>query len=159
MSSITSSKHLRIIFSTHGLLQKVVTDNGASFTSNEFRRFMAENGIKLINSAPYHPSTNGLAERGVQTFKQGIKCTPGGSVQEKLSNFLFKYRITPHTTTGVAPAELLMGRIPRSRLDLLYPDLSTKFRNKQAKQKELHDNKKDPRSVTWCMQKTSLTLR
>ena len=46
------------------------------------------------------------------------------TVQEKLSKFLFTYRITPQTTTGVAPAQLLMNRCPRSRLDRLFPDLS-----------------------------------
>ena len=34
---------------------------------------MKANGIKHIRSAPYHPSTNGLAERFVQTFKKAMK--------------------------------------------------------------------------------------
>ena len=109
MSSITSSKtieQLRIIFSTHGLPRKIVTDNRSSFTSAEFHQFMSENGIKHIFSAPYHTSTNGLAERAVQTFKQSMKRINGGSVQEKLSKFLFKYRIMPHSATGVAPSGL-----------------------------------------------------
>ena len=71
MHSITAAKSievLRVIFSTHGLPQKVVTDNEPTFTSSEFLEFMATNGIKLIHSAPYHPSTNGLAEHAVQLF-------------------------------------------------------------------------------------------
>lgn len=75
MQTITSTKtieKLRIIFANHGLPQKIVTDNGPSFTSSEFRAFMSANGIVHIKSAPYHPSTNGLAERAVQTFKQAI---------------------------------------------------------------------------------------
>ena len=100
MSSITSTKTIQVfrsVFGTHGLPQKVVTDNGPSFTSQEFQEFMQENGIKHVTSSPYHPSTNGLAERGVQTLKLGIKRTKGGSLQEKLSRFLFDYRITPHS--------------------------------------------------------------
>ena len=148
MTSITSAKtieQLRIIFSTHGFPKKVVTDNGASFTSLEFKQFMKENGVIHITSAPYHPSTNGLAERAVQTFKAGIQRIPGASIQERLSKFLFKYRITPHTTTAIAPSELLMGRRVRSRLDLLYPDAS---RNQQQKQKQCHDNARPLRSFT-----------
>lgn len=112
MTSITSSKtieQLRIIFSTHGFPKKVVTDNGPSFTSAEFSQFMKENGIVHVTSTPYHPSSNGLAERAVQTFKRGIERIQGAMIQERLSKFLFTYRITLHTTTGVPPAELLMG--------------------------------------------------
>jgi transposase InsO family protein len=49
MSAITSEKtieKLRIIFANHGLPQKIVSDNGPSFTSKEFKTFMAQNGIK-----------------------------------------------------------------------------------------------------------------
>ena len=70
---------------------------------------------KHIYSAPYHPSTNGLAECAVQSFKQGIKRIKGESVQERLSKYLFNYRITPHSTTGIPPAELLMSHRLRSR--------------------------------------------
>ena len=91
------------------------------------------NGIHHITSASYHPSTNGLAERGVQTLKRGLKHTTGSTVQEKLSRFLFNYWITPHSTTAVAPCELLMKRRLRSRLDLIHPDVS-----KQAGETEIN---------------------
>lgn len=149
MQSISSSKtieRLRIMFATHGLPQQIISDNGPSFTSEEFQRFMKENGIRHITSAPYHSSTNGLAERAVQTVKQGLRHMQGpGSVEEKLARFLLKYRITPHSTTGVSPSELLMGRRLRSRLDLLHPDLSVHVQHKQWKQKQSHDNSKPTR--------------
>ena len=103
---------------------------------------MKNNGIKLIFSAPYHPSSNGLAERAVQTVKQGLRQMQGPKlIQDKLSKFLFNYRITPHTTTGVPPCELLMNRRLRSRFDLLRPDniLAQRVENKQQSQKLAHD--------------------
>ena len=151
MNSITSEStiaKLKDIFATHGLPQKIVTDNGPSFTSSTFKAYMDQNGIKHICTAPYHPSSNGLAERAVQTFKQSLRQIPGSSVREKLAKFLFKYRITPHSSTGVAPAELLMGRRLRSRLDLLKPDLVTTVENSQLKQKLAHDNKQPFRVFT-----------
>ena len=139
---------LRMIFATHGIPQKIVSDNGPTFTSQEFKTFMTQNGVLHITSAPYHPSTNGLAERAVQTFKQALKRIQGSSIQEKLSKFLFQYRITPHTTTGIAPAELFMGRRLRSRLDLLFPTVSQKVESKQLKQKEEHDSTKPVRTFS-----------
>ena len=53
-----------------------------------------------------------------------------------------KYRITPHTTTGIPPSELLMGCRLRSRLDLLHPDLSGHVEERQWKQKQIHDKAK-----------------
>ena len=90
--------------------------------------------------ALYYPSTNGLAERAVQSFKQAVKRIAGDTVQERISKFLFTYRITPHSVTGVAPAELLMGRRLRSRLDTWHPDLSKKVSYQQERQKRNHDS-------------------
>ncbi|XP_071392742.1 caspase recruitment domain-containing protein 8-like [Centroberyx affinis] len=42
-------------------------------------------------------SSNGCAERAVRVFKEGIKKMGEGSVETKLSRFLFKYRSTPQT--------------------------------------------------------------
>ncbi len=150
MKNITSSKTieiLRLIFATHGLPQKIVTDNGPSFVSDEFSQFLSVNGIKHIKSAPYYPSTNGLAERAVQSFKQALKRNQNGSVQERLVKFLFRYRITPHSTTGFSPSEFLMNRRLRSQLDLLYPvtDVDEKVKTQQLIN---HDNSKPLRKFT-----------
>ena len=56
-----------------------------------------------------------------------------GDVQERISRFLFRYRVTPHSTTGLSPAELLMGQRLRNHLDLLHPDTSRKVIEKQDK--------------------------
>jgi len=84
---------------------------------------MSNNGISHITTSPYHPSSNGLAECAVQTFKNSRKRTQRASIQKHISKFLFTYRITTQTITGVAPAQLLMGCRLRSRLDRLFPDL------------------------------------
>jgi transposase InsO family protein len=64
---------LRKIFASHGLPEQLVSDNGPQFTSGDFATFMKGNGIHHIRSAPYHPATNGLAERFVQSVKQALK--------------------------------------------------------------------------------------
>ncbi len=58
------------------------------------------------------PLTNGLAERAVQSFKRSIEKNTEGSISTQVSRFLFLYRRTPHTTTGMPPAQMLFGKIP-----------------------------------------------
>ena len=140
VNSTTTVEHLRSIFATHGLPKVFVSDNGPQFTSAEFEHFMSSNGIRHVKSAPYHPASNGLAERAVQVFKENFKrVAQSDSIQTRLSKFLLWYRLTPHSTTGIAPAELLLGRRPRSVLDLMKPDLSSKVQQKQEAQKVHHD--------------------
>ena len=100
-----------------------MSDNGTAFSSAEFGCFMKHNGIRHIRCAPYHPSSNGLAERAVQTFKEAMRKT--GDLEIRINRFHSQYRITPHATTGQPPAQLLMGRRPRTLLDLLVPDITT----------------------------------
>ena len=107
-SSQATIKALRPIFATHGLPEIIVSDNGSAFTSEEFQEFVKQNGIRHLRSAPYHPASNGLAERAVQTFKNAMKKATTSDLETHLTRFLFQCRITPHTTTGVSPAELLM---------------------------------------------------
>ena len=48
-----------------------------------------------------------------------MKRMTGGTIESRVSRFLFKYRTTPHSTTGVPPAELMFNRHLRTHLDLL----------------------------------------
>lgn len=80
------------------------------------------NGIHTHTSAPYHPSSNGQAERMVQYVKRSLSTLTEGDFELKLQRFLFKQHTTVHRTTCKAPAELLMGRRLRTALDCLHPD-------------------------------------
>ena len=137
-SSITIEK-MRSTFATFGIPEVLVTDNGSNFTSSEFEEFLKSNGIRHIKTAPYHPASNGLAERAVQTFKAGMKKLTSGTLETRVARFLFTYRITPQTTTGVSPSELLFGHRLRCHLDFLRPSIDAKVRQNQCRQKELHD--------------------
>ena len=78
---------LRTVFATHGLPEQIVSDNGSGFTSTEFKKFLSDNGIKQIWTSPYHPSSNGLAERAVQIFKSTVKKL-NGPMKERICKFL-----------------------------------------------------------------------
>ena len=144
MSSTTTSKTieaLRNLLARYGLPEQVVSDNGPQFPSEKFSHFMKTNGIKHIRTAPYHPSSNGQAERFVQTFKRAMKAGENDepSLSTRLSQFLLTYRSTPHATTNSTPSELFLQRKVRTRFDLLKPDVQSIVSEKQSLQKKYHD--------------------
>ena len=53
--------------------------------------------------------------------------------------FLLTYRITPHSTTNVAPCILFFKQELRTRFDIMRPDISGNVASKQAQQKLCHD--------------------
>ena len=115
VSAATSYKtieHLRTLFTTYGIPTTIVSDNGTPFTSAKFKlaEFTTKNGIHHVKVSPYHPSSNGLAERAVRTVKEGLKKIGNvESIECHIARGLFHYKITPHSTTGISPSELLMG--------------------------------------------------
>lgn len=151
MKKITSERlinKLRELFARYGVPKQLVSDNGPSFTSNEFQQFMNGNGVRHIRSTPYHPKTNGLAERFVRTFKQRFLSTKYDEVSEslKLQRFLICYRNTPHKTTGKCPAELFLGRRLPEKLDRIKPNIKDKMEWELWKQKYYHDGNAKYRS-------------
>ncbi|CAK1553177.1 unnamed protein product [Leptosia nina] len=88
----------------------IVSDNGPQFTSTAFKEYCEKQGMLHIRSSPYHPQTNGLAERLVRSFKNRMSSNSNEDLSIRLNEFLFNYRNTPHTTTGKAPAEIMFGR-------------------------------------------------
>jgi len=135
INSESTVEKCREIFTTFGLPQTLVTDNGRTFISKEFQAFLKRNGIFHKCTAPYNPATNGLAERFVQTLKQGLRKlnTTEQNVKLNVQKVLFNYRLLPHQETGKSPAELMFGRKLKSRLNLLFPRTEKKIENDNMK--------------------------
>lgn len=111
---------LRTLFSRFGIPRTLVSHNGPQFTSEAFDEFMNQNCILHLRSAPYHPQSNGLAERAVRIIKEGLRKNQKGTLSARLARILHRYRRTP-LKCGWTPAMLLLGREIRSRLDNLVP--------------------------------------
>ena len=137
-NSITVLHH---VFAAYGSPIQLVSDNGPQFVSGEFAKFMEANGIKHIRCAPYHPSSNGLAERFVRTFKQSMKAGEhdGVPLKQRLTQFLWNYRSTPHATTNRTPSSLFLQQEIRTKFDLWKPCCEAQVTNRQAKQLQHHD--------------------
>ncbi|XP_043200158.1 uncharacterized protein K02A2.6-like isoform X3 [Amphibalanus amphitrite] len=118
------------IFATHGFPVTLVSDNGPPFKSAEFENFLRSRGIFHRATPPYHPASNGQAESMVRTFKSFLKKqqSNGRSRAVAVCQFLARYRVTPCSSTGRAPAELLLGRMPRTKLSLLKPSVTQRLK-------------------------------
>ncbi|KAL7070427.1 hypothetical protein ACQ4LE_010332 [Meloidogyne hapla] len=122
----TSSKEtirtLQLLANRLGLPKEIVSDNGPQFRSFEFATFCKQNGIKHTFTPPYHPQSNGQAERFVDTFKRAMKkCQREG--KDWAEKALLAYRTTPHQAIdGYSPDQLFLGRRLRTKLTLLHPD-------------------------------------
>ena len=60
-------------FSTYGVPQLLVHDNGGNFTAKFTSLVMKTMGIHQIKTASYHPEANGLIERLNGTIKKALK--------------------------------------------------------------------------------------
>ena len=109
---------------------QVLTDNGPQFVSDESLSFI--NGIKHIKSAPYHPATNGLAERFVQSLKKALKTNvnSGRPLSHCLAN-LFSFTIHLPCNDWSDPCSLFLKRQICTRLG---PNQESHVTQKQAQQ-------------------------
>lgn len=87
--------------------------------------FCSNNAITYKNSPPYHPQSNGWAERAVRTVKGSLKKMVTDSKTKslplalKVDAFLFKYRNTPVTTTNECPNALIFSFRPRTLMSVM----------------------------------------
>nr|CAI5860697.1 unnamed protein product [Callosobruchus analis] len=113
------------VFSRFGIPDCFVTDCGTQFQSQEFQSFLQSYGIHYKFTAPYHPATNGQAERYVQTLKKSLKAmlydNNNTNMMQKVNLLLMQYRKMPNITTGKSPSLLMFGREIKTRLDKIIP--------------------------------------
>ena len=57
----------------------------------------------------------------------------------RIYKFLFRYRNTPHSTTGETPSQLLMNRVIRTHISLLQGDLKCRVQRRQEAQCASHN--------------------
>lgn len=130
------------IFATHGICEQLVSDNGPQFSSEEFKEFCRSLDIKHYQSAPYHPQSNGLAERFVRTFKTSLRkiLRTQKNLDLAVTKFLLTNRTTEHPATGKTPAAMIMGRELRTQYSLLKPLPKPKPKPLNAYQQRMKKN-------------------
>ena len=107
------------IFSSYGIPESLGTDNGSPFNSEEFRKFAKYLGFEHKKKIPLAPWANGMIERFNKSLGKLVRTAQveGMNWKQELQKFLRAYRSTPHSMTGMTPAELMFnGRLYKTRL-------------------------------------------
>lgn len=109
---------LEQIFSVFGYPVKIVSDNGPPFDSYVLTKYFDANGIQHVFSPPYHPASNGVVERAVQTIKSVLRKFVDESrnqlqMSELVAKFLKNYRHLPSTSGNVVPSNRIFSFKPR----------------------------------------------
>ena len=117
MTSGSTIRKLSGLLACFGVPEILMTDNGTQFISSVFKQ-----------SSPYHPQSNGQAERFVDTIKRALVKGGGGAIPEQvISKFLMSYRVTPNPAVpeGKSPAECMFGREIRTVFSSVLPPRKT----------------------------------
>ena len=122
-------------FARHGIPDKVISDNGPQFDSDEFRRFAREWEFEHVTSSPGHAQSNGLAESAVKTAKRLIRKAHEDGKDPWLA--LLDHRNTPTEGMRSSPVQRLMSRRTRTLLParetLLKPKLTESVQEERNK--------------------------
>ena len=73
--------------------QKLISDNGPQYSSQEFSAFCKQWGIDHVTSLPLYPQSNGFIERSVQTVRNHLRNAEASGQDPYLA--LLTYRTTP----------------------------------------------------------------
>ena len=159
LKDITSSEivsKLRSTFARCGFPERVISDNGSVFVSQEFRDFLINCGIKPVNSSFYYPQSNSTIERFHGTLKSKLKRLRFENripLQMALDNVLFDIRATPNDINGHTPFFRLFGREMYTKLsklamkDVRVVGRKRSARNKYAKKQSIVKNYEPGQSV------------
>ena len=101
-------KSLKKQFARHGIPTNLVSDNGAQYTSADFKAFTNSWGIEHSTISPGNSQANGAAEAAVKTAKRLMdRCKASG---EDIHLALINHRNTPSEGLETSPAQRLFGR-------------------------------------------------
>ncbi|MBW0588642.1 hypothetical protein O181_128357 [Austropuccinia psidii MF-1] len=123
------------VISHTGLFQNIISDRDPKFTSALWTNLHSLFGTKLSFSSAYHPQTDGLAERMIQTLEDiirrfyayGLELKDSDGFTHDLCTLIpslgLEYKTSIHSSTGKTPVILEKGWNPRLPFDTLKKDL------------------------------------
>ncbi|XP_063607727.1 uncharacterized protein LOC134782233 [Penaeus indicus] len=131
VTSTAVIKGLKNLFSEYGVLEKVYSDNGRQYSSEEFATFASNWEFEHITSSSHYPQSNGFIERIYQTVKNTIDKARRSNKDPDMP--LLTLRTTPLDSKLPSPAELRNGKKMRSNLPLHLP-------TKEGQKQDVYEN-------------------
>ncbi|MBW0590708.1 hypothetical protein O181_130423 [Austropuccinia psidii MF-1] len=119
------------VISHTGLFKNTISDRDPKFTSSLWTNLHKNLGTKLSFSIAYHPQTDGLAERMIQTLESMIRrfCAYGLEFKDSygfnhdwctlIPALELAYKTSIHASKGKTPAMLEKGWNPKLPVDTL----------------------------------------
>jgi hypothetical protein len=112
---------LERVFGIFGMPKNLVSDRGSIFTSKFWSTLCYCLGVKRRLSTAFHPQSDGQTERQNQMVEHFLRCYTNFE-QDDWGQWLplaqFTYNNSKHSSTGVSPAEALMGFRGDLRIDI-----------------------------------------
>ena len=99
-------------FYTYGIPARIHSDQGKSFDNHLIEQLCKLYGIQQSTTTLYNPQGNSPCECLNCTLQNLLKMLPKDQKPnwpEHLSTLVFAYNVTPHSTTGYQPYQLMFG--------------------------------------------------
>ena len=104
---------LRQLIEDFNIPESITTDGGPHYTAEASKNFFRQYGIHHRLTSVGNPHANTRAELGVKSAKRMLRenIGPNGKLNTvRMSQAIMTHRNTPDETTGLSPAELMLGR-------------------------------------------------
>ena len=101
------------VFTTHGVPQVLLSDQGGNFESYMIKELCQALGIDKRRTTPLHPQGDGLVERYNRTLTDMLSMYVNQNQSDWdywLPQVVFAYRSSIHSTTGFSPFDIVYGR-------------------------------------------------
>jgi transposase InsO family protein len=114
---------LNSVISRFGVPSELHSDQGRNFESAVLSHLCTRLGINKTRTSPYRPQSDGQTERFNRTLLDAIAKLPDANRQwDTLAPIVcMYYRATVHSSTGVSPALLMLGRELNLPVDVVFP--------------------------------------